>query len=195
MSQTVFTDGLGYEGKVTLTLKSNNRILESKTYKNSGTAQLFKFLGYCLIGAYEEAKNFLPYQILLLYNTAQDNGQKPAEASPTAAVVQSSAWQPYAQTPTISSDSTNSQVSVIYSFEVSHASIFDKFNQVALYSVGVGENDITDFSAYYFLVDGHGDWDAINPESDSWSPTTVLLIEWELTISNKNTETNTGGGD
>jgi hypothetical protein len=188
MSQTVFTDGLGYEGKVTLTLKSNNQVLKSKTYKNKGTAQLFKFLGYCLIGAYEEAKNFLPNKILLLYNMEQN----PMNASATA-VTPSSAWQTLAQTPTITSDSTNSQVSVMYSFEVSRAAISARFNQVALYGVGIDAEDITDFSAYYFLVDGHNEWDVIDPEL--WSTTTVLLIEWELTISNKNIETNTGGGD
>lgn len=182
MSQTIFTDGLGYEGKVTLTLKSNNRVLKSKTYKNQGTAKLFKFLGYCLIGAYEEAKSFLPSKILLLRNTSQS----PSGASITA-VNQCSAWQALAQTPTIVSDSINSQVKVMYSFEVPRAAISGPFNQVALYSVGADDKDITDFSAYYFLVDGYNAWDELNPAS--WSSTTVLLIEWELTLSNKNTET------
>ena len=188
MSQTVFTDGLGYEGKVTLTLKSNNKVLKSRTYKNKGTVQLFKFLGYCLIGAYEEAKTFLPNKILLLHN----NSQSPVDAN-VAAVEQRSAWQMLAQTPTIISDSTNSQVRVLYSFEVPRAAISGSFNQVALYGAGVNVNDITDFSAYYFLVNGHNEWDAV--ELATWSTTTVLLIEWELTLSNKNTEINMQGGE
>ncbi len=44
MSQTTFTDGLGYEGKVTLTLKSNDRVLSTKTYKNNGNKSLKYFL-------------------------------------------------------------------------------------------------------------------------------------------------------
>jgi hypothetical protein len=188
MSQPIFTDGLGYEGKVTLTLKSNNRVLKSKTYKNKGTAQLFKFLGYCLIGAYEEAKNFLPNKILLLHNSSPS----PVGASITA-VEPRSAWQTLAQTPTIISDSANSQVKVTYSFEVPRAAISGTFNQVALYSIGVDENDITDFSAYYFLINGHNEWDS--EDIDTWSTTTVLLIEWELTLSNKNVETITDGGE
>ncbi len=186
MSQTTFIDGLGYEGKVTLTLKSNNRILESKTYKNSGTAQLFKFLGYCLIGEYEEAKDLLPNKILLLNNTSQS----PNGASQTA-IEQRSAWQTLAQTPAIISDDATEQVRVVYSFEVPRNAITGSFNQVALYSVGA--DDINDFSAYYYLVDGHGDWATV--DLSTWSVTTVLLVEWELTISNKNTETNTGRGE
>lgn len=185
MSQTTFTDGLGYEGKVTLTLKSNDRVLSTKTYKNNGTAQLFKFLGYCLIGAYEEAKSLLPNKIRLFYN----NSQHPVGASPTA-ITPSSYWQSLAQTPSILSDSDTSQVKVIYSFEVSRAAITDDFNQIALYSVGT--EDITDFSAYYFLADARGDWDV--QEIALWSTTTVLLVEWELSISNKNVETNNSGG-
>ena len=186
MSQTIFTDGLGYEGKVTLTLKSNNRILESKTYKNSGTAQLFKFLGYCLIGEYEEAKDLWPNKILLLHNTSDS----PTGAS-AKAVEQQAGWQPLAQTPTIVSDSATEQVKVVYSFEVPRNKIWGNFNQVALY--GVGTNDITEFSAYYYLVDGRGDWAEV--DLSSWSATTVLLVEWELAISNKNTETNTEEGE
>jgi hypothetical protein len=188
MSQTIFTGGLGYEGKVTLTLKSNNRVLKSKTYKNKGTSRLFKFIGYCLIGAYEEAKNFLPTKVLLLYN---GSNQDPQNASATL-VEQRSAWQTYAQTPTIISE--DSQVKVMYSFEVPRNTIYGPFNQVALYGAGVSSKDITDFSAYYFLVDGAGAWDEIDPEGQ-WSTTTVLLIEWELTISNKNVETNADRGE
>lgn len=187
MSQNVFTDGLGYEGKVTLTLKSNNRVLKSKIYKNHGTSLLFKFLGYCLIGEYEEVKHLLPHKIRLLYNnTAGGQG----EISPTS-ITASSYWQPYSQTPTIVSDANNDQVKVVYSFEVPRNIITGDFNQIALYSVDA--EDINDFSAYYYLVDANGKLEDSN--INEWSTTTVLLVEWELTISNKNTETNTAGGN
>lgn len=184
MSQNIFTDGLGYEGKVTLTLKSNNRVLKSRTYKNHGTALLFKFLGYCLIGEYEEVKNLLPYKIRLLNNTSR------GELSPTN-VTESSYWQPYSQTPTIISDGESDQVKVMYSFEVPRNIITGEFNQIALYSVNA--DDINDFSAYYYLVNTNDELETLNIAD--WSTTTILLVEWELTISNKNTETNTAGGD
>lgn len=188
MSQNIFTDGLGYEGKVTLTLKSNNRVLKSKTYKNSGTNQLFKFLGYCLIGAYEEANRLLPTKILLLRNTTANQG--PAGATPTS-VVPCSTWQTRdtQTTPTIISDSATSQVKVVYSFEVPRAAIESPFNQIALYGAFAEDlsSDIHDFSAYYYLTDSRGDFELQN--TASWSATTVLLIEWELSISNKNIET------
>ena len=84
---TVHTDligGLGYEGKVTLTLKCNDKVLKSKTYKNKGTVQLFRFLGYCLIGSFEEAKKLIPAKILLLHNNAAypvDDKSKKAEVT------------------------------------------------------------------------------------------------------------------
>lgn len=180
MLQTIFSDGLGYEGKVTLTLKGDSgRVLKSKTYKNKGTAQLFKFLGYCLIDSYEEAKNLLPNKILLLRNTSEH----PDEAVETA-VEQCSTWQTYVQTPTIISD--NSQVKVVYSFEVPRAAIEGDFNQVALYGAGV--TDMHDFSAFYYLRDNVGNFE--DTEVALWSATTVLLIEWELSLSNKTVETN-----
>jgi hypothetical protein len=179
MSSAIFADGLGYEGKVTLTLKSGGRVLKSRTYKNNGTAQLFRFLGYCLIGACEdsEAKKLLPTKILLLANDSGD----PATADPTS-VTQQSDWQTYAQTPTISS--TPSHVSVTYNFEIPRNAIFGSFNQVALYGVGI--NHLADFSAYYFLTDALGAFE--EQKALEWSATTVLLIDWELTLSNKNVE-------
>lgn len=183
MSQTTFTEGLGYEGKVTLTLKSNGRVLKTKTYKNAGTAQLFKFLGYCLMGSYEDVKSLLPTQVMLLYNnTVAQKG--PTGAAPTDAEKRSSP-RGLAQSPMIvNGDSQSDQaVKVIYSFEVPRASIVGPFNQVALYGAGMSESDYQDFSAYYFLVDDYGDSEALDPEE--WSVTAVLLIEWELSLSNK----------
>jgi hypothetical protein len=202
----MFTDGLGYEGKVTLTLKSNNRVLESRTYKNQGTALLFKFLGYCLIGAFTEAENFLPNKIMLLYNNEADTSSGPSSGGTTYTDVQPrSAFVAQSRTPTIISDSTSSQVKVLYSFEVPRAAILAaqkeetnadkvyKFNQVALYSEGVSDDDIHEFSAYYYLVNGRNEWENVDPRD--WPTSTVLLIEWELTLSNKNVETNTMGGN
>jgi len=174
MSQTTFSDGIGYEGKVTLTLKNNNYVLSSKTYKNRGTAQLFKFLGYCLIDSYEEAKNLLPNKIMLLQNTS------PNKLNPDSTkVIPRTTWQTLTKVPAIISAS--GQVKVVYSFEIAQAAIEDDFNQVALYGALV--NDPQDFSAYYFLKDARGELESQNVSE--WSPSTVLLIEWELSLSNQ----------
>ncbi len=181
MSQATFTDGIGYEGKVTLTLRNNDQVLRTKTYKNSGTAQLFKFLGYCLIDAYEEAKKLAPSKIMLLQNISSDN---PDNANPVSVMPQS-LFRGFAQTPTIVSDSVTKQVKVTYSFEIPRAAIEGPFNQIALYGAGMTETDYTDFSAYYFLTDAFGAFELLDPTTDDWSATTVLLVEWELGISNK----------
>lgn len=188
MLGTTFTGGLGYEGKVTLTLKNNNHILKSKTYKNRGTSKLFEFLGYCLIDAFDDVKKLLPSKILLLYNTDSASGIKPDSANPKAVEKRTTIPQPWVQTPSIIIDSDEAKVKVIYNFEVSKASIRDPgdFNQIALYGAGV--DDPSEFSAYYFLTDARGDFDTQDPSI--WSATTVLLIDWELTISNTNIATN-----
>lgn len=183
MSKPIFSDGIGYEGKVTLTLKSNGRVLKSTTYKNNGTALLFKFLGDCLIGSYEEAKQFIPNKILLLENTSTD-------VRDAKAVNVCSTWQTLAKMPAIISDTNTAQVKVIYSFEVPKAAISKNFNQVALYGADV--NDIKEFSAYYYLTGINGDLE--EQDIDLWSATTILLIEWELSLSNKNVEIATQGG-
>lgn len=190
MSQPTFIDGLGYEGKVTLTLKSNNRVLKSQTYKNQGTAYLFRFLGLCLAGEFNQAKNLLPNKILLLYNNngvKATNGTGSTQGAEPANAEVRSAWQSYTQIPSVVSDSNTESVKVVYSFEVPRHTIAGIFNQVALYSSGVAsEKDFASFSAFYYLVDDDQNFDDQDPSV--WSPSTVLLIEWELTISNKNTE-------
>lgn len=193
MPQTTFTSGLGYEGKITLTLKSNGRTLNTKTYKNKGTAELFKFLGYCLIGSYEEVKQLLPAQIMLLYNTTADEGVN--GATPTA-VEKRSSLRGLAQTPMISSDSSTEQVTVTYNFEVPRQTIFGgAFNQIALYGIGVSESDFQDFSAFFYLVDDFNDFESHDPDRDDWSATTVLLVDWELSLSNKDNAANNGEGE
>lgn len=179
MSHNILNGGIGYEGKITLTLKSNNRVLESRTYKNKGTAQLFRFLGYCLAGAYDEVEHLLPNQIALLYN----NSTTPATAKETEATAVTT-LKGYAQTPSITSEAA--EVKVTYSFEIPKSSINGDFNQVALYGAGKTYPD-KEFSAYYYLTDSSGT-KFVPQEIGTWSATTVLLIDWELSLSNKNTE-------
>ena len=196
MSQPTFKDGLGYEGKVTLTLKSNGRVLESRTYKNSGTTHLFSFLGYCLANDFVNARRLLPAKIKLLYN----DKSSPAHEFATS-VKSRSSYQGLSQQPTIIANELD-KVRVVYSFEVPKTAIMSKvsgdnnqvvdafFNQVALYRDAATEDEdspdgIKSFSAYYFLTNGT----VFDPQSPvSWSPSTTLFIEWELIISNKNEE-------
>ena len=193
MSHTIFDGGIGYEGKVTLTLKNNNRILKSKTYSNKGMAPLFNFLGHCLADAFEDVKKLVPSYIMLLYNTDADDSTDPTLANPTH-VVQRTQPKHRVLAPTIINDSSTAEVKVTYSFEVPKAAIGGtgngdrKFNQVALYGAGI--TDIKEFSAYHYLKNEHDEFDTIDVKD--WSETTVLLIEWELTISNKNIETTKG---
>jgi hypothetical protein len=180
MSHNIFENGLGYEGKVTLTLKSNNRVIKSQTYKNKGTAQLFKFLGYCLIGRYSEVENLLPTKIALLYNAAAT----PEDADPGDVVAVSDF---FGTTQTLVSSTDNpAEVKVTHSFEISRAQIHGNFNQIALYGDGITkEDDSGNFSAYYYLTDSTRNKFDVQKISE-WSSTTVLLIDWELSLSNKN---------
>lgn len=178
MSYATFSEGLGYEGKVTLTLKSNGRVIKSHTYKNNGTVELFKFLGNCLLGRFTEATKLLPTKILLLYNDSKDPITKNARS-----VTPRSNFIGYAQTPSIVDDAKTERVKVTYNFEVPYQLISDNFNQIALYGDKKTRSDYADFSAYYYLTE-NGKF--ATQEISNWSPTTVLLVEWELSISNKN---------
>jgi hypothetical protein len=154
-------------------------VLSSKTYKNNGTEPLFKFLGNCLIGSFEDAKPYIPNKIRLLKNTSSGAlGEKNVNPS--------SFWRTLAKAPAISSDADTKSAKVIYSFEIPRSEITDDFNQVALY--GADTDDYTDFSAYYYLTDESGDLDLV--DATEWSTTTILLIDWELSLSNKNVEVN-----
>lgn len=186
MSHNIFEDGFGYEGKVTLTLKSNDRVIKSQTYKNSGTAYLFKFLGYCLIGHYDDVENLLPTKIALLYN----NSSIPTSAVPSNVEPRSN-FIGITQTPSIISTDAPAEVKVTYSFEIQRSAIFGDFNQVALYGDGITDidSDIGNFSAYYYLTNSARN-EFEKQEISQWSTTTVLLIDWELSLSNKNTESN-----
>ena len=177
MSYATFEDGIGYEGKVTLTLKSDNHVIKSNTFKNNGTNQLFTFLGYCLMDDYEEARKLLPTKILLLYN-GSSNPPTHAKARNELKIMSQPAS--YAQVPSIVTDAEG--VKVTYSFEVPKNLIEGNFNQIGLYGYRIDRAE--DFSAYYFLTDSNGGFAEENVSS--WSATAVLLVEWELSISNKN---------
>ena len=179
MARPIFKDGIGYEGKVKLTLKSKERVLSTKTYKNKGTSQLFSFLGHCLIGSYTEAeKKLLPSKVMLLYNKAAGVNIKSENISARSSFVG------FAQIPTIVN--SGNEVLVTYTFEIPRSAIEDSFNQIALYGAGITDNEIDKFSAYYTLTDVDGNVSAQNPKD--WSSTTILLIEWELSLSNKTVE-------
>lgn len=185
MTHATFNGGLGYEGKVTLTLKSSDRVIKSQTYKNNGTVELFKFLGNCLASRFNEAAKLLPTKILLLYNTSSDGPLSKNARN----VIYRSGFIGYAQPPTIVDDENTESVKVTYNFEVPYHMVENTFNQVALYGASKStENiskDYTEFSAYHYLTDNNGEFD--DQDVSTWSATTILLIEWELTISNKNT--------
>lgn len=181
MSYTNFGDGLGYEGKVTLTLKSRNRVLKKQTYKNNGTAQLFKFLGYCLLGNASEVQHLLPTQIALLHN--QSTGG-PIGANPNN-VEKRSGLLEMAHPASIVSTNSPAEVKVTYSFEIPRSAITGNFNQVALYGAGCSDPviDMPNCAAYYYLTDrSQADFEEENIAL--WSATTVLLIDWELRFTN-----------
>ena len=173
MAYATFSGGIGYEGKVTLTLKSNDRVIKSQTYKNNGTVELFRFLGNCLASRFTEAEKLLPNKILLLYNNSQDGPLSKNAGN----VVYRSGFIGYAQPPSIVDDEKTESVKVTYNFEIPYHMVENTFNQVALYGADKNIADYTQFSAYHYLTDGNGEFDPQNVSK--WSATTILLIEWE----------------
>lgn len=166
-------NNVAYEGTVHVRVVDNGHTCYSTTLKNRGTGKLFEFLSLCLLGLFTKAKPLVPTKLRLLYN------------SPTGERQACSSFVSLSKAPT--SDVEGDTAAAVLSFTVPYAYIYsatengdDKpFNQIALYSAA--ETDINEMCAYYDITAVEAA--SMNPAS--WSQTSLLIIDWELQLSNK----------
>ena len=64
------TLGVGYSGKVKISLIKDNKALITKEYKNTGNWPMFYFLNLCLSGEYNKAEAYRP-KYLKLFNAGE----------------------------------------------------------------------------------------------------------------------------
>jgi hypothetical protein len=174
--KSLATNTLGYTGVVTLSRYHNNKKYELIKIHNNGKSPLFDFLADCLIGNYEAAAQSRPTMIKLLKVTSSEGATDSLESA--------SGFIALMTTPEKINKPNGGGVR--YSFIVTRDMVFDtNFNRIGLYTKAVADNAISDqildeYAAYCDVKDS-------GIASGSLSASSALLIDWELIISNKET--------
>jgi hypothetical protein len=178
--ENIVKNNIGYSGKVKLTFLDGQHTIKTFEFKNSGTSTLFNFFAYCLMGSFDEAALYRPTKVRLLkvVKEALEDGYGNIESDTMAA-----SGLIYLRSRPEQVVSNLDGQTVKLSFMIPRTMIEEvDFNRIALYPQFAGESDIYEYSAFCDLS-GEDDLD-INIYT-AWTVSSVLLIDWELTISNK----------
>ena len=77
--------GIGYSGKIKVSIKSNNTTIKTQEYKNNGSVELFNFLAACLSGNYVDVESIRPKLIQgFCYQKDGDESDEVSIANATA---------------------------------------------------------------------------------------------------------------
>lgn len=170
-------NSVGYSGKVTLSIQEGNKILKTQEFNNSGTSHLFSFFAHCLMGNFDEASLYRPTKIRLLkVNIDESTGAETSAEDASGLIYLRSRperiYNPKTQGETVK-----------LSFMVPRTMISAVgFNRIGLYPHFASIEDIYDYSAY---CDLSGNEDLGVESYNAWTLSSVLLVDWELTVSNK----------
>lgn len=163
-------NSFGYEGTVTMSLRSQsgNAHYINKIH-NSGTKRLFDFFIECLAGNFDIAIHQLPTKIKLLY------------ANPDTGEIESKSKFINKLTDPVRVYNPNNTYlggeAIRFSFVVPRALLENTpFNRIGLYADSTTEQDYTEYSAYCELD--------VEDTLNLWDSAAVLLIDWDLKISN-----------
>lgn len=166
---------LGYTGTVTLSRYIGSKKIKIAQVHNTGGSPLFDFFSECLLGNFDVAKIIRPNKIMFLkYEDIVD------EATNTEARVYSrvSGIVSALTAPEKVYSLDNNKSTVRYSFMVSRDMLesLSDFNSIGLYTNNSTEDDYANFAAFC----------PVNITKNDISSSSVLVIDWELSISNKN---------
>jgi hypothetical protein len=176
--KNIAKNDIGYSGKVKISALRDGVVLDTHEFKNAGTGTLFSFFAYCLMGEFDEASLYCPTKIRLLRINKGDSGyDDDFSADPASGLV-------YLRTkPERIITSGVDGETVKLSFMIPRTMI-DRvdFNRIALYPHFAGDEEYYSYSAY---CDLSGEDDLGAEIYTAWTLSSVLLIDWELTIANK----------
>ena len=178
---TQISQGIGYEGKVTLNLFKNNKLINKYPIHNTGRITLFEFFISCLAAQWDAAYDKYPNKIVLFRRGADDETDFDATywtedyiVTPAQGIIQASVPE--------KTSNENGSCSVKYHFRIPTALIAGgdagQITKVGLYNNLVQlENPL----AYIFVPT------AIQEElaAANNNPNLVIILDWELIISNK----------
>ena len=158
---------LKYTGIVTLSQYTGNKKRKIAQMHNTGGNPLFSFFSDCLIGDFESARINRPIKIMLLKQVLSDG----ADSEPT---YESKSDYIYLTTPAEKVYySTLTEGVVRYSFVVTREELENTdFNCIGLYTNSTKLSDFRDYAAICSVG------------NMNISPSSALLIDWELIISN-----------
>ena len=174
---------VSYSGKVTLKIKRGNKVLTSKTFHNSGTNKLFKFIADALAGNFNV--DLRPTQIKL-FGLQSDPDDLPATPKFTknCSISTYIIASPAVATAPVASGG----YAITYHFSIPSSYITgDKIYKMALYPRKVS-NIETDMCAKFLFIKP----DETNDTSFVWYPQELavnidnymLLVDWEMKIDN-----------
>ena len=158
---------LKYTGIVTLSQCIGSNKFQIAQIHNVGKNPLFNFLTDCLIGNFDTARASLPTKIMLLKEIVKDSttGEKDYESKSDFIYL------------TSKPEKGSSVGTVKYSFIVPRAYVEgDMFNGIGLYTNATSEEEFNKFAAFC----------RVDLNQANLSSSAVLVVDWELTISNSN---------
>jgi hypothetical protein len=169
-SKNKASNSIQYTGTVTLSQYIGEKKVKIAQFNNAGKYSLFNFFSDCLLGDFDIAKNNRPTKIKLL---SKNKDPKEGES-----LYKSESGFIYLYNKPVKSYNAKKGI-VQYSFHI-YRDILESatFDSIGLYPNSATDIDTDNFAA---VVDGI-------TTKNSLSRLAVLVVDWELTISNKNEE-------
>ena len=166
---------LMYTGLVTISQYRGSKKVELLQSHNSGANPLFNFLSDCLVGNFDTANRNMPTKIRLLVKEKDQNGN--VISNRYTAATRDFIYLTTNPEKMSSSSQGELQSDVRYSFKISKDMIIEEnFDGIGLYTDSA--EDINNFAAYCNVTQ-----DELRVAGLSAS--SVLVVDWLLTISNK----------
>ena len=178
---------IGYQGKVTLTLKRKNTVVWTKTSHNEGKQDLFRFICLCLKGSYNTANVLKPNSIYLVNN--QNSIDNPdSNPSQSIKVSQNIGIYGVPEEDTLEGEEMKNKdaYQITFHFLVPYSAILIntgaidtiEFNQINL----ITKDGI--LLARYFLTK-EGQWDPQTITTRDLARGFTLLVDWTLIFGNE----------
>jgi hypothetical protein len=177
MIKNIASNSFDYTGIVKLSLYDGDYLVKSKEIHNSGTLFLFDFFAFCLMGSFDKARLYRPTKVKLLKVDIDEDGLETGEVTPASGFIY------LRSAPEIVHKEGNDGQTVKLSFIIPRTLISSTdFNRICLFADCISNDENTEYSAY---CDLEGAEDLGINSITTWSLSSVLAIDWELTISNK----------
>ena len=168
------SQGIGYQGKISIKIMRRNKIVKTLHYHNKGLLQLFKFIGYALAGT--PIENLRPCKIKL-YTFQGDKPQLSSFNWKSSFSGKSGTIPPedvspfiiYDTTPTVKvvPENTLGQIDscdITYHFRIPFSLISsDKIYMVGLYGQNTYSSNTGEACAYFLYTNDNGtDWEPLD---------------------------------